>query len=787
MTTVPRTVGVDLRLVPPALAGWLGAWVATSGSRQLLVAGLVGLAAVAAAAASRRSAWLTATGLVLAGTMAIGAVHHHLVAHGPVAELASERAVVEVTVTLTSDPVVKARAGPKPGYLAVRGRTSAVTGRGDDWVVRSPVLLLVSQARVAQWQHTPVGSRVQVTARLQPAPAGSDLAALARVSGDATPLAKPSRGMRIVNQVRQGLRSSLADRRAEPRALVPALVLGDTSQLSSNLTDDFQTTGLTHLTAVSGANLTLLLATMLLVARWLGVRGWWLRGVGLLGVVVFVGLCRSEPSVLRAAAMGVVALAALGAGGVQRGIRSLSVAMVVLLMIDPFLSRTVGFVLSVLASGGIICWAGRWSAILSGWMPKIVADSITVPWSAHLATLPVVATLSGHVSVVGLIANALAGPFVGPATVFGFLAAGVSLLSIAVATVPAWVAAGAAQLILWVAHAGAEVPGASRTWPTTPAALVLLGAIALVGALLTPYVLARPSVSAGLAAAMVVSLAVVPGQPGWPPTGWLMVACDVGQGDAIVIRVAHRQAMVVDAGPDPRAMDTCLRELDISAVPVLILSHFHADHVDGLPGVLRRRRVGEVWVSPLASPAGEASRVARVLSQQRTPARTPEVGERGTVGDISWQVIGPTNPGSAAVNAAGREAEASESSTENDASLVVMVTVRGVRLLLTGDVEPAGQSEMLATGTDLRADVLKVPHHGSARQLPEFFVATGAQVALVSAGQDNDYGHPAPQTLRLSESLRMKMVRTDTHGGVGITLRDGALVAFAQRWPTQSR
>ena len=227
-----------------------------------------------------------------------------------------------------------------------------------------------------------------------------------------------------MERVRAGLRRAVADRRPEPRALVPALVLGDTSGLDAELTQDFQATGLAHLTAVSGANLTLLLAFLLTVARWVGVRGWWLRAVGLAGVIIFVALCRTEPSVLRAAAMGLVALAALGSGSRAAGVRNLAVASMILLLVDPFLSRSIGFTLSVLACAGIVWWARSWSVIMNRWLPVIIAESIAVPLAAQLATVTVLAAISERVSVAGLVANAFAGPFVGPATVLGFAAAG---------------------------------------------------------------------------------------------------------------------------------------------------------------------------------------------------------------------------------------------------------------------------------------------------------------------------------------------------------------------------
>ena len=196
--------------------------------------------------------------------------------------------------------------------------------------------------------------------------------------------------------------------------------------------------------------------------------------IGLLGVITFVGLCRTEPSVLRAAAMGLVALAALGSGARRAGLRNLSVAAVILLRLDPFLSRSVGFVLSVLASAGIIWWARRWAMIMNRWLPMIVAESVAVPLAAHLATLPVVAAISGKVSASGLLANALAAAFVGPATVLGFAAAGASMISSQLAAVFGFGAAWSAQVIIWVAHAGARLPGSSWRWPVSPAALVWL-------------------------------------------------------------------------------------------------------------------------------------------------------------------------------------------------------------------------------------------------------------------------------------------------------------------------
>ena len=211
---------------------------------------------------------------------------------------------------------------------------------------------------------------------------------------------------------------------------MPALVTGDDQRLSDELVEDFRTAGLTHLTAVSGTNLTLVLASP--AARRPVVRGCAAGAVvvvGLLGVVGFVLMARPEPSVVRAAAMGTVALLGLGAGGRAAGVRALGAAVLLLLVADPWLARSPGFALSVLATGGILFVAPPFRDALARWLPRTLAEAVAVPLAAQLACTPVVAALSGEVSLVAVAANLLVAPAVGPATVLGLAAGLVGLLA----------------------------------------------------------------------------------------------------------------------------------------------------------------------------------------------------------------------------------------------------------------------------------------------------------------------------------------------------------------------
>jgi competence protein ComEC len=762
----------DVRMVPLAAASWGSAWLGTSEVPAGIAAAATGLAIGLAVAALRRSALALTVALVTAVVLCAAVVDMHRLRHGPVALLATHQAVVSADVEIRADPHRVAETGMTSGAVVVRAAIVRIEGRGGSWLVRAPVLVIVSGPHLEEWLRIPVGTRVVVDGRLESPDRGSDVAAVLRVRGSGVVVAPPSAGLRLVERVRAGLRQAVVNRREEPRALVPALVLGDTSGLDPELTRDFQTTGLTHLTAVSGANLTLLLGFLLTTARWIRVRGWWLRVVGLAGVIIFVALCRTEPSVLRAAAMGLVGLAALGSGSRAAGVRNLAVASMFLLLVDPFLSRSIGFALSVLACAGIVWWARRWTVIINRWLPPILAESIAVPLAAQLATTPLVAVISERVSVSGLAANALAGPFVGPATVLGFVAAGASLISGGLAAMFGFGAAWCAQVIIWIASLGSQFPGSEVHLPARPMTMIWLGISSLLLGLLMAYVLARPWLALLLAGVMIICLGGTPRQPGWPPRDWVLVACDVGQGDGIAIRTGNNRAIVVDSGPNPVAMRGCLDRLRITQVPLLIITHFHADHVGGLIGVLQHRRVGQLWVSPPAPPGPLSAIVTREAVDHRIPVNAPPVGTRARVGEVELLVIGPVDH--VAV-------DEDESSRQNDSSLVIMVRIAGLRLLLTGDVEPPGQQAILDSGADLQADVLKIPHHGSAQQDPSFIAATHARLAIASAGADNDYGHPAPRTLQLVRSLGMTVLRTDEDGSVAVRLARDRLAAVTQQ------
>jgi competence protein ComEC len=304
-------------------------------------------------------------------------------------------------------------------------------------------------------------------------------------------------------------------------------------------------------------------------------------------------------------------------------------------------------------------------------------------------------------------------------------------------------------------------------------ALVVLTLVTVGVALAGPRVLRRRGTGLACCGVLVVVVVVPPPSPGWPPDGWVLVACDVGQGDALVLHAGPRTGVVVDAGPDPATVDGCLRRLGVRVVPLVVLTHFHADHVDGLAGVLRGRRVGAVETTRLADPPDGVALVDRVAGRAGLAPYPAEYGLTRTVGALTLQALWP--PATSPTVGPG------DGSTANEASVVLLVRVRGLRLLLTGDVEPEGQAALARALPGLRVDVLKVPHHGSRYQDLDFLRSLGARVDLVSVGADNDYGHPAASTLAPLAATGARVLRTDLDGDLAVVERDGRLLTVTRR------
>ncbi|KAA2266121.1 DNA internalization-related competence protein ComEC/Rec2 [Solihabitans fulvus] len=632
---------------------------------------------------------------------------------------------------------------------------------GTEVVEQGGDVLLMAPAQ--RWNDLLPGQSLQATGVLAPARPGELTVAVLRVRGPPEGLEPASMWQRGAESLRQGLRRSCAVLDAEPAGLLPGLVVGDTSALPQRVTEEFRVAGLSHLTAVSGANVAIVCGAALLLLRALRL-GPRVRGGGALVVLVgFVILTGPDPSVLRAAVMGAVGLLALVLGRERSGLPALATTVIGLLLYDPSLGKHAGFALSVLATGALVALAPRWVARLrKRGLPEGIAEALAVPVAASLVTEPVLAGLSGQVSLVTVAANMLAEPAVAPATLLGVLATVLTPLHQGVGEFLVRLAGPETSWLITVGRWASAVPGATIGWPGGWGGGLLLAGTLAGAVVLLRLRRFRVLLAAVLIGVLVVLVPVGAVSPGWPAAGWGVVSCDVGQGDAAVLATAEPdRAVLVDTGPDPAPIAECLRRLGVGTIPLVILSHLHADHIGGLGAVLAEHAVGAVAVGPLKQPSWAWEEVARQTRAAGVPLVELEAGDRLDWPGLAVEVLGPHRLGQWA-------SSGDPGSLINDASLVLRATTSVGRVLLTGDVEFAGQAALLADRADLSADVLKVPHHGSRYSLPKFLAAVRPRVALISVGAGNRYGHPNQPVIDLLAGQGALVLRTDQAGDTAV-------------------
>lgn len=545
-------------------------------------------------------------------------------------------------------------------------------------------------------------------------------------------------------------------------ALAKAMVIGDQSGLPVALSDDFKTAGLTHIMVVSGLNLSLTAGLLASCARFIfgSYTAGTLTGIG---AAIFYGfMVGQQAPAWRAVIMLAAALTFMALGRPKEPILGLVYAILLMMTLNPFVIFQPGFQLSFGAVLALVYLPEYLQGIL-GLCESRFIRALLVPVSVQAVLAPLLAKLSGMFATYTIAANLLAVPIANVLTIACFVSWIFSLIHPLLGWI-SWHFAGLlASFIIEIAKFFAGLPGAGIRVSGAAGSCLRIAYIGAGAAVILRSRGMKRSFTAILTF-LLMALAWFGHQSSWSkPDRFTVTFLDVGQGDATLIQTKSGKVILVDAGESGERIVDKLRQRNIATVDVFIISHPHADHIGGAQDVIEEMEVRDIVDSPQVEASPIYRRLLEQIEARKIPYRTVKAGKTFNIGeDTIIRVLGPS-----AQPIIGSDSEI------NDNSIISQIQYKGFTLLLPGDIQTEGEMELLRSGADVRADVLKVPHHGSAHSSSmEFLNAVQPDFAVISVGINNEFGHPAPSTLVRLRNNGIDSAQTDINGDVVIEVND---------------
>jgi competence protein ComEC len=649
------------------------------------------------------------------------------------------------SATITAEVITDPNKTSTGNYSFI-ARAILVNNSSIHYKLRVPIRVMTSKQSMSKLLP---GQRFSAQGRIV-ASKEARVAALVVIKDEIEIQTQPSHWASALGAVRLGLRSLSGD--GDAGALIPGMVLGDTSKQSPQFKNSMKRSGLTHLVAVSGANFALVSAFVLWMMQFLFTRMAVRLSATAISLIAFIALVRPSPSVLRAAAMAAVLLIAQGTKRGRDSLPALGFAIAAVVIVDPWQARDAGFALSVLATAGLLIFAPVLVEKLSLHMPEKLAQALAPPTAAIVFCSPIIVALSGYLAPMSVIANLLAAPFVAPITIVGFISSLFSPFAPFLSLALIWLIRFPAGAIALIAHWASSFP--VLTLRTGKIGFLIVACFTLLAWLFKKWF-------KYITIFTLIVLISITWLQRWPGGDWQIANCDIGQGDSMVLNLGNHQGLVIDVGPDAVAEDRCLKALGIKEIPLLILSHFHADHVAGLPGALNKRTVGQVWVSVNSAPLVESAMAQVALEGVEIIKAVRGMSSR--VGPLTIKVLWPT------LSATSFEEMPGEGSQINNSSIATLITSNEFSIFAGGDLEPPVQQILVKDLTPV--DIYKVCHHGSRYQDLAFMAALHPRISVISVGVGNTYGHPAVQTLEALTRLGSEVVRTDIDGAIAVQVR----------------
>jgi competence protein ComEC len=693
---------------------------------------------------------------------------------------------VSLTGVVANEPDVR------DSYTNLRLRAESVELAGESRPVHG--LVLVRASRFPEYAY---GDRLTVRGQLETPPVFEDFSYknyLARfgihammrrnqielVAGDqgnpfwAAMLAFKARASQSINRIL-----------AEPYAsLLNGILLGIETGIPRGLYEAFNLTGTSHIIVISGSNISLVAGILLLLGQQLiGKR--FAPPLAMAGILIYTFLVGADAAVSRAAVMGMIWVLSIWSGRPGLALNSLIASGLVLTLINPLILWDVGFQLSFMATLGLIVLVPPLEraafSLLQRWLRTeqvglamaLLNEMLIITLAAQIITGPLIVYHFGRLSLISLLTNLLILPVQPPIMVLGGLATLAGLLWLPLGQLLGWLVWLPLAWSVWMVELTARLPFASLDLGTFPFWLLVLVYAALAAGIwwanrpveekeATPHfrlpeigtAATRLWVGGAGAVTLLAWLAVLA-----LPDGRLHVAVlDVGQGDAILVTTPDGRQMLIDGGPSITDLNWRLgQEMPFwdRTLELVVNTHPDLDHLGGLVSLLDRYEVEQALVPDVE---GDSQLYTEWETELAEAGLTPAIGQAGARldlgGGVSARVL---NPGPAS---RGEE-------SPNNHSVVLHLQFGQISFLLPGDIEISVENRLVSDGAFLAATVLKSPHHGSKTSSGEIFLeAVDPQVAVISVGAENRFGHPSPEVLARYAERGLPVLRTDQHGTI---------------------
>lgn len=566
-------------------------------------------------------------------------------------------------------------------------------------------------------------------------------------------------GLFIRDRIVRVINRSLPPQQA---GLLNGMLIGYREGLTEEVEDVFSKSGLTHIMAVSGANIAFIMLPLVFIFKKLRFKKA-VSNILIIGILImFTFITGFEPSVLRAVIMAVVVLVGQIIMRETEIYTSIAFAAIVLLLYNPGSLFSIGFQLSFAATISLVLFYKNIKNMIDfSFIPEFLVDVLASTLAAQVGVLPITVFYFNKISIVSILSNLIVLPVVEFITILGALMAVLGQVHIGLSILLGYCNNALLSFVLFATKVTAELPYSVVTVSTPSVILIIVYYIAVIY-----YLWYKPKHKVklhfkyyALAGTLTAALIMI---NLFLPKGMEVVFLDVGQGDCAFIKTQGGKNVLIDGGPDYAGENTVvpfLLDYGISKLDLVVLTHGHDDHAKGVIPVFEYFAVDNI-VMPDTVLEERLIGVYEIAQKKNIPVEGCEKGDVINLDPKTYiEILHP------------KEGSYIEESPQNNNSLVLMLCYGDVKILFTGDIEKQAEELLLKDITELDADVMKVAHHGSSTSSTEEFIeSVNPAVAVISVGSNN-FGHPSDTVLDLFESKNIEVVRTDRCGAIVLKTR----------------